>query len=142
MKNNSIGRRAPRARQLPFVRALPSVSASTRVVVKETGVATFQVAKTLPIRWISVVRIALYPQTLSPISLLQGTVRKVNEDRWDTQVGISTGPGEIQSFAGVYDGHGGGATADWLKKSFFGYVKVRGMSCERGLGVLRCLMHV
>lgn len=46
-------------------------------------------------------------------------------------MGLGTGPGEIQSFAGVYDGHGGSATADWLKQKFFGIVQVRCMGKSR-----------
>ncbi|CAG9463204.1 unnamed protein product [Pedinophyceae sp. YPF-701] len=46
---------------------------------------------------------------------LQGSVRKVNEDRIDVRSGQDN-PGEIAFWSSVYDGHGGYATADWLEK--------------------------
>eukprot|EP00775_Hariotina_reticulata_P002050 gene2050-2372_t len=50
---------------------------------------------------------------------VKGTVRKVNEDRFDVQVvpSSSAGKGDPFAFAGVYDGHGGSAVAEWLSEN-------------------------
>lgn len=47
---------------------------------------------------------------------LRGTVRKVNEDRLDIKVvePSQAGANDFCAFAGVYDGHGGAAVAEWL----------------------------
>ncbi|GAX74134.1 hypothetical protein CEUSTIGMA_g1583.t1 [Chlamydomonas eustigma] len=55
----------------------------------------------------------------------QGTVRKVNEDRFDVQTVSEAKVGELGSFAGVYDGHGGSATADWLREKLFPIIQAR-----------------
>jgi len=46
---------------------------------------------------------------------LRGTVRKVNEDRQSVHTTVDAAVGQPTVFAGVYDGHGGSATAEWLK---------------------------
>eukprot|EP00879_Flechtneria_rotunda_P002088 GHRR01002268.1.p1 GENE.GHRR01002268.1~~GHRR01002268.1.p1 ORF type:complete len:343 (+),score=133.07 GHRR01002268.1:96-1124(+) len=55
---------------------------------------------------------------------VRGTVRKANEDRYDVQVAPanSADPGEPFAFAGVYDGHGGAACAEWLTNNLFSVV--------------------
>mmetsp|Transcript_34515 Transcript_34515/g.102532 ORF Transcript_34515/g.102532 Transcript_34515/m.102532 type:complete len:342 (-) Transcript_34515:735-1760(-) len=45
---------------------------------------------------------------------LRGTVRKQNEDTYEIKDMTPAGPGALMSFAGVYDGHGGDAVAQWL----------------------------
>ncbi|PNW79761.1 hypothetical protein CHLRE_08g365632v5 [Chlamydomonas reinhardtii] len=54
---------------------------------------------------------------------VKGTVRKINEDRFDVKVAGPGAAGEPFAWAGVYDGHGGFATADWLQKRLFGVVE-------------------
>lgn len=46
------------------------------------------------------------------------------------QVPSDPQPGQPVSFVGVYDGHGGSATAEWLKNKLFNVVKVR-VWCRR-----------
>lgn len=55
---------------------------------------------------------------------MRGTVRKVNEDRFDVKVTdpSKAGPGDIFAFAGVYDGHGGSAVAEWLQSNLSGVI--------------------
>jgi protein phosphatase 1K len=55
---------------------------------------------------------------------LRGTVRKVNEDRYDVKVvpASKADQGEPFAFAGVYDGHGGAAAAEWLTSNLFSEV--------------------
>eukprot|EP00878_Enallax_costatus_P003009 GHUV01003207.1.p1 GENE.GHUV01003207.1~~GHUV01003207.1.p1 ORF type:complete len:401 (+),score=115.71 GHUV01003207.1:173-1204(+) len=55
---------------------------------------------------------------------LRGTVRKVNEDRYDVKVvpASSADQGEPFAFGGVYDGHGGTAAAEWLSSNLFSEV--------------------
>lgn len=48
---------------------------------------------------------------------VKGTARKRNEDTWDTVVPGLSPDGQIGAFLGVYDGHGGYATSDWLQKN-------------------------
>ncbi|WIA23188.1 hypothetical protein OEZ86_010079 [Tetradesmus obliquus] len=54
----------------------------------------------------------------------RGTVRQVNEDRYDVKVVApsSSDKGDPFAFAGVYDGHGGSAVADWLSQNLFAVV--------------------
>lgn len=53
-----------------------------------------------------------------------GTSRKRNEDTFDIKVSNSASEvGEPFAFAGVYDGHGGHAVADWLRRELFNYVE-------------------
>ncbi|KXZ50219.1 hypothetical protein GPECTOR_17g856 [Gonium pectorale] len=54
---------------------------------------------------------------------VKGTSRKVNEDRYDVKVAAPGDVGEPFAWAGVYDGHGGFAVADWLKSKLFGVVE-------------------
>ncbi|KAF8056105.1 protein phosphatase 2C 45 [Scenedesmus sp. PABB004] len=53
---------------------------------------------------------------------LRGTVRKVNEDRYEVKVTPGAGAGQPFAFAGVYDGHGGSAVAEWLAANLSGVV--------------------
>lgn len=55
---------------------------------------------------------------------VKGTVRRINEDRFDVKVleGAANN-GDAICFAGVYDGHGGNAVADWLKNKLFNYIQ-------------------
>ncbi|KAF6257407.1 phosphatase 2C-like domain-containing protein [Scenedesmus sp. NREL 46B-D3] len=57
----------------------------------------------------------------------RGTVRKVNEDRYDVKVVAPTASdkGDPFAFAGVYDGHGGSAVAEWLSQNLFSVVGER-----------------
>jgi protein phosphatase 1L len=51
---------------------------------------------------------------------VRGTVRKVNEDRFDVSLMDEGRPaGSPVAFAGVYDGHGGSAAAEWLKDNLY-----------------------
>lgn len=53
-------------------------------------------------------------------------MRKVNEDRFSAQTlpGASApAPGAPIAFAGVYDGHGGDAVAEWLTANLWGHVE-------------------
>ena len=50
---------------------------------------------------------------------VQGTSRKQNEDRYLVEDGTDAG---YQTIAAVFDGHGGNATAEWLKVNFSKYV--------------------
>jgi protein phosphatase 1K len=54
-----------------------------------------------------------------------GTVRKRNEDTYDVKTSefASAEAGVPFAWAGVYDGHGGAATAEWLKSKLFSYVQ-------------------
>eukprot|EP00882_Tetradesmus_deserticola_P006391 GHRQ01006721.1.p2 GENE.GHRQ01006721.1~~GHRQ01006721.1.p2 ORF type:complete len:173 (+),score=36.85 GHRQ01006721.1:124-642(+) len=54
----------------------------------------------------------------------RGTVRKVNEDRYDVKVVAPTASdkGDPFAFVGVYDGHGGSAVAEWLSQNLFSVV--------------------
>lgn len=54
---------------------------------------------------------------------VRGTVRKVNEDRYDVQSDSSATAGQPIAFAGVYDGHGGAAVAEWLESNLFDFVQ-------------------
>ncbi|KAG2498572.1 hypothetical protein HYH03_003323 [Edaphochlamys debaryana] len=54
---------------------------------------------------------------------VKGTVRKINEDRLDLKVAQPATAGEPFVWAGVYDGHGGYAVADWLQKKLFNVVE-------------------
>ncbi|GLC44015.1 hypothetical protein PLESTB_000220100 [Pleodorina starrii] len=54
---------------------------------------------------------------------VKGTSRKINEDRYDVKIAPPGEPGEPFAWAGVYDGHGGFAVADWLKSKLFGVVE-------------------
>ncbi|KAL3161417.1 hypothetical protein ABBQ32_010307 [Trebouxia sp. C0010 RCD-2024] len=49
---------------------------------------------------------------------VQGTSRKRNEDRFDLQVDGEADQGQPVAYAGVFDGHGGIATSDWLERNF------------------------
>lgn len=52
-----------------------------------------------------------------------GTSRKQNEDRYDYKMDPSgEKTGKPYAYIGVYDGHGGFATADWCKERLFDYV--------------------
>jgi protein phosphatase 1L len=57
---------------------------------------------------------------------VRGTVRKVNEDRVDVRLSdpdAAKERGNVPSaFAGVYDGHGGSAVAEWLAQKLHGVV--------------------
>lgn len=50
---------------------------------------------------------------------MQGSVRKVNEDRFDIRADLKGTAGSPDAFAGVYDGHGGSAVSEWLKEKLF-----------------------
>ncbi|KAK9904264.1 hypothetical protein WJX75_008050 [Coccomyxa subellipsoidea] len=52
---------------------------------------------------------------------LQGTSRKQNEDRYTLDV--NEGDSDKILYAGVFDGHGGLATADWLEKNLINYIE-------------------
>ncbi|GFR49149.1 hypothetical protein Agub_g11167 [Astrephomene gubernaculifera] len=54
---------------------------------------------------------------------VKGTTRKVNEDRYDVKIAAPGDVGEPFAWAGVYDGHGGFAVAEWLKNKLFGVVE-------------------
>lgn len=55
---------------------------------------------------------------------VKGTVRKINEDRFDVKVvKDASNLGDPVAFAGVYDGHGGMAVAEWLANKFFPVVQ-------------------
>jgi hypothetical protein len=53
---------------------------------------------------------------------VRGTVRKVNEDRFDAKLLGEPRAGQPLAFAGVYDGHGGAAVAEWLKERLYSIV--------------------
>ncbi len=48
----------------------------------------------------------------------------MNEDRFDVQPSTGAPVNQPDSFAGVYDGHGGSATAQWLQEKLFDVVQV------------------
>jgi protein phosphatase 1L len=81
--------RRRRARLAAYASSAPTASANKRVVVTSSGSYT-----------------------------VRGTVRKVNEDRVDVRVSDPSSAKERGNapfcFAGVYDGHGGSAVAEWL----------------------------
>lgn len=52
---------------------------------------------------------------------VRGTSRKVNEDRFDVQ-SPSGAAGAPLTFAGVYDGHGGSAVAEWLVEKLYPFI--------------------
>lgn len=54
---------------------------------------------------------------------MKGSTRKANEDRFDIQLCPGAEAGQPEMFVGVYDGHGGSATAEWLKTQLFGIVQ-------------------
>eukprot|EP00854_Cymbomonas_tetramitiformis_P009610 gene9610-11384_t len=56
-------------------------------------------------------------------SSTMGTSRKQNEDRYEFKMDPSgEKTGKPYAYIGVYDGHGGFATADWCKEKLFDYV--------------------
>lgn len=67
---------------------------------------------------------------------VQGTSRARNEDRYDVQVSEAASDGAITAFLGVYDGHGGYATSEWLKRNL--HATVTGL-WEAGATPERCV---
>eukprot|EP00238_Polyblepharides_amylifera_P000819 CAMPEP_0196571488 /NCGR_PEP_ID=MMETSP1081-20130531/1655_1 /TAXON_ID=36882 /ORGANISM="Pyramimonas amylifera, Strain CCMP720" /LENGTH=341 /DNA_ID=CAMNT_0041888457 /DNA_START=125 /DNA_END=1150 /DNA_ORIENTATION=- len=54
---------------------------------------------------------------------LQGSSRKQNEDRLTAKVSTATDDGKPYAYLGVFDGHGGYATAEWLEEKLYGFVE-------------------
>ncbi|KAL6777740.1 hypothetical protein ACKKBG_A15460 [Auxenochlorella protothecoides x Auxenochlorella symbiontica] len=55
---------------------------------------------------------------------LRGTVRKQNEDRYIVQIAPESAKGGgLLAYVGVFDGHGGSATAQWLTSELDGYLQ-------------------
>eukprot|EP00891_Asterochloris_glomerata_P008745 jgi/Astpho2/8745/fgenesh1_pm.00128_%23_11_t len=53
---------------------------------------------------------------------LQGTSRSRNEDRYDVAVIEEADEGQPFAYVGVFDGHGGVPTSDWLESNFSDFV--------------------
>eukprot|EP01024_Parvocaulis_polyphysoides_P033080 TRINITY_DN2949_c0_g1_i3.p1 TRINITY_DN2949_c0_g1~~TRINITY_DN2949_c0_g1_i3.p1 ORF type:complete len:315 (-),score=58.31 TRINITY_DN2949_c0_g1_i3:324-1268(-) len=51
-----------------------------------------------------------------------GTTRKQNEDRYAIQVTEDTTVGNPYAFVGVFDGHGGYATSEWLEENLLDFI--------------------